>query len=573
MCLTPVSHRSTAYCGSLIAVVLLTFEPSFSQVPKAGQSFPTQDNPRIVITNPSTVSIIPWDKREVSVIAEVAGVAVPAEELVMKPENNKLTISCNPSKPDRNITLTLNVPSRAVLEIKAYGNRVEIKEPGRISLNASKDLLLLSVPESSTLDMQGAPNAFEARQIGPGGYAQMGIGGRRSGGGPPYVKVNAATARVAITRGIIRPMTRVPTLAASTIARRGGVMGQVLRGSNPQLVRPQHEQPAAVDSTAQEEGSLKLETHLVNLNVGVTDRVGKAIPGLKQEDFKVDEDGVPQRISFFSPEQSPFNLVLLLDLSGSMREEIDLIKETATHFLDVVSPQDSIAIVTFSTDVTVVSRLTRDRDDLRESIELMLPPTGGTAFYDALAYSVVEILRKVKGQRNAVIAITDGEDNNILSEVIKSVRPAGVAIPPMSTVGSFLTFAQLLDGVTEADAIVYPIHLDPAMPPAPQQPQGSNPGPAAQSMKAMVRIQPEMTAIARKQLQSLAEATGGRMYHANRIEDLHGVFEQVAAELRTVYSIGYSPTNLNFDGRFRRIRVHLNRPDVGIRTRPGYFGK
>src|SRR6185503_1541608 len=127
-----------------------------------------------------------------------------------------------------------------------------------------------------------------------------------------------------------------------------------------------------------------------------------------------------------------------------------------------------------------------------------------------------EILRKVKGQRNAVIAITDGEDNNILSELIKSVRPAGVGIPPMSTVGSFLTFAQLLDGVTEADAVVYPIHLDPAMPPAPQQPQGSNPGPAAQSMKAMVRIQPEMTAIARKQLQSLAEATGGRMYHANR---------------------------------------------------------
>jgi VWFA-related protein len=573
MCRNPISHRSAAYHGSLAAVLLLNCLPAFSQASKAGQSFPTQDNPRIVISNPSTVSIIPWDKREVSVIAEVAGVAVHDGELAIKPQSKKVNISCNPSKPDRNITLTLSVPSKAIIEIKAYGNRVEIKEPGRISLSASKEQLLLSVPESSSLDMQEAPNAFEARQLGPGGYAQMGIGGRRSGNGTPYVKVSAATARVAITRGIIKPMTRVPTLASSTIARRGGVMGQALRGSNPQLVRPQHDQPAAVDSTAREEGSLRLETHLVNLNVGVTDRVGKAIPGLKQEDFKVDEDGVPQQISFFSPEQSPFNLVLLLDLSGSMREEIDLIKETANHFLDIVSPQDSIAVVTFSTDVTVVSRLTRDRDDLRESIELMLPPTGGTAFYDALAYSLVEILRKVKGQRNAVIAITDGEDNNILSELIKSVRPAGVGIPPMSTVGSFLTFAQLLDGVTEADAVVYPIHLDPAMPPAPQQPQGSNPGPAAQSMKAMVRIQPEMTAIARKQLQSLAEATGGRMYHANRIEDLHGVFEQVAAELRTVYSIGYSPANLNFDGRFRRIRVHLNRPDVGIRTRPGYFGK
>src|SRR6185295_7050607 len=101
------------------------------------------------------------------VIAEVSGVAVPAEELAMKAESNKVNISCNPSKPDRNIALTLSVPSKAVIEIKAYGNRVEIKEPGSISLSASKEQLLLSVPESSTLDMQEAPNAFEARQLGP----------------------------------------------------------------------------------------------------------------------------------------------------------------------------------------------------------------------------------------------------------------------------------------------------------------------------------------------------------------------------------------------------------------------
>jgi VWFA-related protein len=350
-------------------------------------------------------------------------------------------------------------------------------------------------------------------------------------------------------------------------------MGQALRGSNPQLVRTQRDQPTAVNSTAREEGSLKLETHLVNLNVSVTDRVGKAIPGLKQEDFSVHEDGVPQRISFFSPEQSPFNLVLLLDLSGSMREESDLIKETATHFLDIVSPQDSVAVVTFSTDVTVVSRLTKDRDDLRESIELMLAPTGGTAFYDALAYALVEVLRKVKGQRNAVIAITDGEDNNLPARLMKAAGPASVAIPNNSNAGSFLTFEQLLDGVMEADALVYPIHLNPAQPHAPRRPQRSNPGPATLSTVSMLQIQHEMTAIARKQLQSLAEASGGRMYHADRIEDLRGVFEQVAAELRTVYSMAYSPANLNFDGRFRRIRVQLNRPDVATRTRPGYFGR
>ena len=82
-----------------------------------------------------------------------------------------------------------------------------------------------------------------------------------------------------------------------------------------------------------------------------------------------------------------------------------------------------------------------------------------------------------------------------------------------------------------------------------------------------------MTTIAKKQLQSLVDASGGRLYHADRIEDLKGVFEQVAAELRTVYSIAYTPTNLNFDGRFRKIRVLVNNPDVVVRTRPGYYGR
>src|SRR4029434_5636162 len=107
-----------------------------------------------------------------------------------------------------------------------------------------------------------------------------------------------------------------------------------------------------------EEDALKLRTHLINLNVSATDKDGRAIAGLTKDDFSIYEDGVLQRISFFSPERSPFNLVLLIDLSGSMKDEIELIKETAIHFLEVIGPQDSVAVVTFTTDVTVVSHLT-----------------------------------------------------------------------------------------------------------------------------------------------------------------------------------------------------------------------
>jgi VWFA-related protein len=577
-----MNFRSTYYrragcCILSITIVLLDGLTGFTQAPQAEHHFPTQPNPRITISNAATISIAPWGKNEVSIVAEVSGASIQVDEIRITPEKSKLEITCNPSKPDRSIYLTLRVPPKAILDIRSNGNRVEIKEPvGPVTILASKELIQLGVPESSSLDMLAAPNAVEHQRIGQGGSVRMGIGKRQSGTSPPFVKVTAPTAQVIVVRGYtapvtfvtsITPATRNPTLAATTIARRNSSMSRALRRSNPQLTRPQRDQPGAVNSTGLEEGSLKLETHLINLNVSATDNAGKAIPDLKQGDFSVYEDGVKQQISFFSPERSPFNLVLLIDLSGSMKDEIELIKETAIHFLDVIGAQDSVAVVTFTTDVTVVSHLTKDRDDLREGIDWMLAPAGGTAFYDALGYALVEEFRKVKRERNAVIAITDGEDNILQEKLMEKLRPGYMR---GHATGSFLTFEELLDGASESDALIYPIHLNPT-PPQPIIP--ANIPTVALSQSPLVQVQPELTEIATSQLHSLADASGGRFYHANRIADLKGVFDQVAAELRTVYSMAYTPTNLNYDGRFRKIRVDVNKPDVVIRTRPGYYAR
>jgi Ca-activated chloride channel homolog len=567
------SYRLVGCCIFSISIALLDALSGFSQAPQPEQSFPTQANPKVVISNASTISITSWDKNEVSIATEVSGSVVKAQEVIIKSESNKLDISCRPAKPDRRISLTLRVPAKAVLEIKSHGNKVEVKEPrGLVSILAGKEYFHLNVPESSSLDMRDAPQAVDYRQFGQGGWARIGIGKRQVGGtGPPFVKVTAETAQVTVAHGNIfiatanTPAPKPLTIAATTIARRNSSMARVLRRSNPQLIRPQRDQSSAANSADIEEGALKLETHLINLNVGATDREGRAIPGLNKDDLSIYEDGVLQRISFFSPERAPFNLVLLIDLSGSMKDEIELIKETALHFLDVISAQDSVAVITFTTDVTVVSHLTKDRDDLRESIEYMLAPAGGTAFYDALGYALVETLRKVKGQRNAVIAITDGEDNLLQAKLMEKLRTFRGPVA-----GSFLTFEELLDGAREADALIYPIHFNPT-PPQPIVMDNRPPPTAAQS--PLLQIQSELTGIAKEQLHSLADATGGRFYHANRIADLKGVFEQVAAELRTVYSMAYTTTNLNFDGRFRRIRVQVNKPDVLVRTRPGYYGR
>jgi len=554
-----------------IAIGLLHGSSASTQSPQAEYRFPTQENPRIVISSASTVSIVAWASNEVSIIAQVSGASIQVDEVRIKPGKNKLDITCEPLNPDRKIYLALRVPAKAVLEIRDQENKVEIKEPAwQITVIASRDSIQLNVPDSSSLDMQEAPNAVEHRRIGQGGSMRIGIGKKLLGSGPPFVKVTAPTAQVIVARGFIPPVTqfpRNPTIAATTIARRTSSMSRALRRSNPQLIRPQSDQPPSVNLPGAEEGSLKLETHLVNLNVSATDNAGKAIPDLKREDFSVYEDGVKQQISFFSPERSPFNLVLLIDLSGSMKDELELIKETALHFLNVISAQDSVAVVTFTTDVTVVSQLTKDREDLRDSIEFMLAPAGGTAFYDALGYALVEVLRKVKGQRNAVIAITDGEDNVLQRKLMEKLRPGGMRGPVL---GSFLTFEELLDGATESDALIYPIHLNPTQPQVIFQ-TNVNPPPTVKS--PFIGVQAELSEIATKQLRSLAEASGGRFYHANRIGDLKGVFDQVAAEMRTVYSMAYTPTNLNYDGRFRKIRVQVNKPDVAVRTRPGYYGR
>jgi len=183
-------------------------------------------------------------------------------------------------------------------------------------------------------------------------------------------------------------------------------------------------------------------------------------------------------------------------------------------------------------------------------------------------------LRSVKGQRNAVIAITDGEDNALQSQLALQSGRTSIAA------GSFLTFDDLHEGVKEADAIIYPIHLNP---PAPQTPNIVVSGASSKLPTPTVQIQANtdtrklstrtLTEIATEQLQTLADASGGTFYHANRIEDLKGVLEKVGAEMRTIYSMAYTPTNSGFNGTFRRIRVRVNKPDVNIRTRPGYFGR
>jgi len=291
-----------------------------------------------------------------------------------------------------------------------------------------------------------------------------------------------------------------------------------------------------------DEEAIVLKAALVNLNVSVTNRAGVALANLKAEDFAIAENNEPQKIEFFQPTTAPFNLVLVLDLSGSIKDKLDVVKSAALRFVDILGPNDKIAVVTFTDEIRVVTQLTNDRDELKRRIKAVDRSQGGTAFYEAVWFSLMDTLRGTRGQRNAIVVMTDGVDSSL------------DRYNPMQ---SRVSFNQLARRLEESDVIVFPIYLDTEYEEVFERGNSSS----------------EAYAIARDQLERIAELTGGQAFKAEKFGDLSGVYKQVAAAIRTVYSVGYYPTNAERDGTFRRVRVGVNRADAAVRTRKGYYAK
>ena len=319
-------------------------------------------------------------------------------------------------------------------------------------------------------------------------------------------------------------------------------------GAPPVLNRERNEDPGApvVEPERKEsdadEDAIVLKAALVNLNVSVTNRSGVALANLKKEDFDVAENSVPQKIEFFQPTTAPFNLVLALDLSGSIKDKLDVVKSAALRFVDVLGPQDKVAVVTFTDEIRVVSQLTGDREELKRRIKAVDRSQGGTAFYEALWFALMDTLRGTRGQRNAIVVMTDGVDSSL------------DRYNPMQ---SRVSYNQLARRLEESDVMVFPIYLDTEYEEVFERGNSSS----------------EAYAIARDQLERIGELTGGQTFKAEKVGDLSGVYKQVAAAIRTVYSVGYYPTNPERDGTYRRVRVGVNRADAAVRTRKGYYAK
>ena len=288
--------------------------------------------------------------------------------------------------------------------------------------------------------------------------------------------------------------------------------------------------------------TIRIDTDLVNLNVSVVNR--KAASGashLEQKDFAVFENGAPQEISFFASVDAPFDLVLLLDLSGSTSDRIGLIRKSAKRFVDAARPLDRVAIFTFTSDIQVVSRLTSDHAALKKSIDDIEKPYGGTNFWDALRFVLEHVVgqSRAENRRSAVVVMTDGVDN---------------ALPGVFGDGSATSFEDLLQIVQRSDTIVLPIYLD-------------------TEKEQYQRNLKDAYALARQQLALLAGESGNEIYRAKKVKDLEGVYQQVIRDLSTVYSIGYRPEDLVSGNSWRAVSVQLiGHPGLAVRSKRGYYG-
>jgi VWFA-related protein len=290
--------------------------------------------------------------------------------------------------------------------------------------------------------------------------------------------------------------------------------------------------------------TLRIDTDLVNLSVSIFGRqVNQPTPALQQKEFAVFENGAPQEISFFASAETPFDLVLLLDLSGSTSDKLGLIRKSAKRFVDAARPADRIGVVTFTAEVQVVSLPTLDHEGLKKSIDKIEKPRGGTNFWDALRFVLEHALGQTHAEhrRSAVIVMTDGVDN---------------ALPDVFGEGSTTTFDELIEIVRRSDSLVLPIYLD--------------------TEREAARHGTPLGAysIAREQLAQLAAESGNLIYQARKIKDLDGVYEQVIRDLGTVYSLGYRSPNHARDGAWRPVAVQLvGHPELVVRSKQGYYAK
>jgi Ca-activated chloride channel family protein len=281
------------------------------------------------------------------------------------------------------------------------------------------------------------------------------------------------------------------------------------------------------EGASHRDARLRVDVNLVQVPATVTDPMNRLVTGLEKENFAVTDDNVPQTIRYFSSQDAPITIGVVLDLSGSMSSKFTRARKALTEFLRTSNPQDEFFVVGFNDRPSVIVDYTSDVDDV-EARMVMLKPENRTALIDAV-YLGVDHLRQAKYDRKALLIISDGGDNR-----------------------SRYTQNELERVVREADVQIYSIGIFDNYAPSPEEQLG-----------------PEL-------LKQICESTGGRLFNVGSdTADLADIASRISDELRNEYVLGYSPSEPKRDGSWRKLKVKLapppGLPPLTVHFREGYY--
>lgn len=509
------------------------------------------------------VSVIASEEQQnkVSIEATSAGLPVGPTDVVTGGKGGSLNIDVRARREQDRIDLTVRIPSRSKVSIESEGGAVDVvgnveialvrTDTGTIHADVPLDALKFNFAwEASRPRYLSDVELPEVKERRGGVFMISGKLGEKKPKKADRVELAFQTQRGVVLLNVDPSMApsdlreRPLTEAARAIVRSGdSELVEAIRKVSPKMfgdyaktLPPMEKEPSLISGRPPGQIVTSVAPQLLRFNASVTDRNGRAIGDMKRNDFSVYEDGVERKVTEVVPTSEPFNLVLLLDVSGSVEERMDFIRKAARDFLRTASPQDRIAIISFRDDIQIISNFTTDRALLSRELDKM-DAGGATALYDALGYVFADTLKTLRGERTAVVILSDGDDNK-----------------------SFVPFPALMEAIIESGALIYPLYV-----PSGLIPEGSVPRPEITIDPLRTRYL-TLTTRAEEEGKKLAAVSGGVYYPIHRIEDLQRAYDDVVVQLRTAYTITYS-SNSSPSGS-RRVRVRANREGASVRLSP-----
>ena len=307
----------------------------------------------------------------------------------------------------------------------------------------------------------------------------------------------------------------------------------VISGAPQQAPAPA-QQPSSAAQAPQgnnPQPSFRAGVDIVSLNVTVIDPAQKYVIDLAQDEFQVYEDGVKQEVMLFNRTNLPIALSLLVDTSASMEQRLPIAQEAAIGFAHKLRLQDLAEVIDFDSRVMVLQSFTNKASDLESAIR-RTSAGGSTSMYNAIYIALKDLKKAVVTttddiRRQAIVVLSDGEDTS-----------------------SLLPFEEVLDLAKRSETAIYAIGLR-----------------ATESSTSASKGFKEAEFV----LRQLAQETGGRAFFPTQATDLNGIYSQIADELSSQYTVGYTSKNNKRDGAWRRVVVRVNRTGMSARTKQGYF--